>query len=480
MSESLTAKTVKGIGWNSVDKILNYGVSFIVGIVLARLLSPTEYGLIGIVMIFISIFNTVLDGGLSTALIRKEQISNEDLCTAFFTNIVLSFILTAILFWGAPYIASFFYRNELVEIIQGISVVLLINGFSITQQSILTKRMDFKSQTIISIVSNVTSGIVGIILAFLEFGVWALVYQQIVSRFLTTMLLWLTNKWFPKFIYSKSSFIDLFSFSWKLLISRLLTSIWGRIYNAVIGKIYSPISLGLYTRAEQYAHMFSSTISDVVLKVSLPVMSSIQNDRERLLFATRTIIKETMFITCFCMFFLAASANALIYVLIGDAWMDCVPFLQIVCFNVIVNPLTYINENLLIVEGKSDKLLIVQIMKIVATIPPILIGIFFNIYAMLISSSIIAWLSIVLYTYYTNKYFGYGWRDQLKDIFPSVLISLVIGIIVYSVNFFNISYFQILFIQLIIGIFLLVSICEIFKVQEYFCIKKHIMFKFKN
>lgn len=477
MSESLTAKTVKGVGWNSVDKILNYGISFIVGIVLARLLSPSDYGLIGIVMIFISIFNTILDGGLSIALIRKNDITDADYCTVFYTNIVLSLALTVILYLGAPSIAYFFNRVELIEVIRGISVVLLINGFSVTQQAILTKRMDFKSQTIISLISNVTSGVVGVVLAFCGYGVWALVFQQIVARFLTTILLWVTNKWYPKLVFSKDSFTDLFNFSWKLLTSRLITSIWGRLYSAVIGKIYSTVSLGLFTRAEQYAHMFSSTISDVVLKVSLPVMSSIQNEPDRLLYATRIIIKETMFVTCFCMFFMAASAESLIYVLIGEEWMACVPFLQIICFNVIVNPLAYINENLLTVKGRSDKLLFVQILKVVFTIPPILIGIFFNIYAMLISSSIIAWLSIILYTYYTEKYFDYSWKDQLKDISPSIILSLVIGAIVYSINFLNISHFLILLIQLSLGFLLLVMFGELLKLKEYEYIKKIILSK---
>jgi len=480
MSESLTAKTVKGVGWNSVDKIFNYGISFIVGIVLARLLSPSDYGLIGIVLIFISIFNTILDGGLSTALIRKNDITDEDYCTAFYTNIVLSLVLTIVLYLGASSIASFFYRIELIEVIKGVSVVLLINGFSVTQQAILTKRMDFKSQTIISLISNVTSGIVGVVLAFCGYGVWALVFQQIVARLLSTILLWIINKWYPKLVFSKKSFTDLFCFSWKLLTSRLITSIWGRLYSAVIGKIYSPISLGLFTRAEQYAHMFSSTISDVVLKVSLPVMSSIQNEPARLLYATRIIIKETMFVTCFCMFFMAASAESLIYVLLGEEWMACVPFLQIICFNVIVNPLAYINENLLTVKGRSDKLLLVQIMKVIFTVPPILIGIFFNIYAMLISSSIIAWLSLILYTYYTKKYFDYSWKDQLKDISPSIVLSLVIGAIVYSISFLNISHILILLIQLSLGFLLLITICELLKVKEYDYIKQIILSKIKK
>ena len=388
--------------------------------------------------------------------------------------------LTILLYCSASFIADFFNRDELIPIIKGISVVLLINGFSVTQQSILTKRMDFKSQTIISAISHLASGLIGVILAYNDYGVWALVFQQILSRLFFTILLWVTNKWYPKLKFSVKSFHELFSFSWKLLTSRLLTSIWGRIYGAVIGKIYSPISLGLYTRAEQYAHMFSSTISDVVLKVSLPVMSSIQNERERLLYATRTIIKETMFLTCLCMFFMAASAESLIYVLIGEKWMACVPFLQIICFNVIVNPLAYINENLLTVRGRSDKLLMIQIMKILASVPPILIGIFFNIYAMLISSSIIAWLSILIYTFYTNKYFQYSWLDQLKDIFPSIVLSLVVGVVVYSFNMIDMSYYIMLPIQIFTGVTMVIVLSEVFKIKEYTLIKKIIFSKFER
>lgn len=475
MSESLRKKTLRSVGWNALDRVANYGISFIVSIVLARLLSPSDYGLIGIIGIFIAIFNTILDGGLSTALIRKEEVSETDYNTVFYSNIVTSISLTIALFLGAPLISSFFNRPEITLLIETIAFILIINALSIIQQVILVKKLDFKTQTKISVFANITSGVIGIVLAYLDYGVWALVIQQLTSRVITTTLLWIYNKWLPKIDFSSKNFKELFGFGWKLLLSRLITSIWGQIYHAVIGKYYSPQSLGLYTRASQYGQLFSSGIADVILKVSLPVMSSIQNNDDRLISATREIIKQTMFVTFFLLTLLAACSKSFILVLIGEKWIDCVPYLQILCFNLMINPLAYINENLLTVKGKSDKILILQIAKIVLTIAPILLGIFINIFWMLISSAIISWMCIFLYTYYTNKYFCYNWKDQFIDILPSFLISISVGLPVYAISYFPVSPFILLPLQLLVGFCLIILICEIKKFKEYLFTKNIII-----
>lgn len=471
MAESLTNKTIKGVGWNAIDRFANYGIAFIVGIVLARLLSPDDYGLIGIITIFTSIFNIILDGGFSTALIRKEGVSDIDYSTVFISNFLIAIGLTALLYTGAPIIAYFFERDELIPLIRAISFILIIDSFSVTQQALLTKRLDFKLQTKISLISHITSGAIGIFLAFKGFGVWALVIQQLTSRFLIAVLLVFFNKWFPKQGFSWTCFKELFGFGWKLLLSRVLNSVWGNFYNAVIGKIYSPTVLGLYTRATQYGNLFSSEIGDVVLKVSLPVMSTIQSDEDRLINGTRLIIKVTMFVTFILTFGLIAVAKSFIYILIGEKWLDCVPFLQIVCFNLMMNPLSYINENLLTVKGKSDKILILQFFRIALSIIPVLFGIYFNIYWMLISSAIISWLSIYLFTYFTGKYYGYKWYHQLKDITPSLLVSLSMAAPVYLLSFLPISDYIIFPIQMICGIIILYTVCERTQLNEYLYLK---------
>lgn len=472
MRESLKDKTVRGTVWNSVDRVANYGISFLVSVVLARLLSPGDYGLIGLINIFIVVFNTILDGGLSTALIRKEHVDDIDYNTVFYINLGISIFLMFILVIGAPSISNFFKRPDLVPMLRVMSFILIINALSIVQQSIMTRNINFKDQTKISVIANLGSGALGITLAFCGFGVWALVAQQLACRTLCTILFWFFAHWMPKLLFSWERFKELFGFSWKLLVSRLVNSIWGQVYSGMIGKCYSPHTLGLYTRAVQYAQMFSSGVSDVVLKVSLPVMSSIQNDDIRLVAATRKIIKTTMYITFAFMLGMAACAKPLIFVLIGEKWIDCVPMLQIVCLNVIMNPLSYINENLLIVKGKSDKLLLLQIAKIVITVAPLILGIYFGIYWMLVSSAVVSWLAVFLYTYYTNIYYGYSAKDQIKDLSPSLLVSLLMAVPVYAMSFLAISNYLLLPIQVVMGFILLVFWSRLLKIEEYYYISE--------
>lgn len=473
--QSLTDKTVKGVGWNTLDRIANYGIGFIVGIVLARLLSPEEYGLIGIIGVFTAIFNVILDGGLSTALIRKKGVTNEDYCTVFWTNLLLSFILTAILYLCAPFISFFFNRPELTPYIHVMSFILIINALSITQQARLTILIDFKTQTKISLIAHSLSGIIGIVMAYVGFGVWALVAQQMTSRLFTTLLLWIYNKWWPSILFSWKSFKELFGFSWKLLVAEIINSLWAQFYNVVVGKYYNPQMLGQYTRAQQYSQLVSFSISDVVLKVSLPVMSSIQNEDERLLRAYRKMIKTTMLVSCILLIGMAACSKALIYVLIGEQWMPCVPMMQILTLVLLANPLSRININMLTVQGRSDIQLVLQIVKCILAIGPILLGIFVGFYWMLIASAICSWISIILNSYYSGKKFHYTWWMQLKDIVPSFIIAIVMAIPVYLLSYLPFSYYVILPLQLLLGFVISISICELVHLEEYFELKEIVL-----
>lgn len=473
--QSLTDKTVKGVAWNSIDRIANYGIGFIVGIVLARLLSPEEYGLIGIIGIFTAIFNIILDSGLSTALIRKDGVTDEDYCTVFWTNLVLSFFLTAILYFSAPLISSFFNRPELVPYIHVMSFILVINALSITQQAILTKRIDFKSQTKISLIAHTLSGVVGIAMAYTGFGVWALVVQQMSSRLFTTLLLWTYNKWWPSLVFSWESFIELFNFSWKLLVAQVINAIFNQLYQAVIGKVYSPNTLGQYTRAHQYGHLVSSSVGDVVLKVSLPVMSSIQNEDERLLRAYRTIIKITMLLSFVFLIGMSACAKSLIYVLIGEQWLPCVPMMQILGFSMMIYPLQQINVNMLIVQGRSDIQLYLQIIKCVLAIGPVLVGIFVGIYWMLVCSVVVSWLALLLNSYYSGRKYDYTWWMQLKDIAPSFFISIIMAIPVYLLSFLPFTEYLLLPTQIVVGFVVTIALCEWWKREEYLQLKQIVL-----
>ena len=384
---------------------------------------------------------------------------------------MLSFALTAILFFCAPLIGHFFDRPELVPYIHVMSFILVLNALSITQQAILTKRIDFKTQTKISLIAHTLSGVIGIVMAYMGMGVWALVAQQMTSRLFTTILLWIFNKWWPKLIFSWNNFKDLFNFSWKLLVAQIISTLWSQVYQATVGKVYSASTLGQYTRARQYGHLVSSSVGDVVLKVSLPVMSSIQNENERLLRAFRTIIKTTMLVSSVLLIGMAACAKPLIYVLIGEQWLPCVPMMQIMSFSLMLYPLHQININMLTVQGRSDIQLILQIVKCVLAIGPILLGIYVGIYWMLIGSVATGWIALILNSYYSGKKFNYKWWMQLKDVAPSLAISLIMAVPVYLLTFLPLSYYAVLPIQMVVGGVLTIVLLEWRKPEEYLRLK---------
>lgn len=470
MSE-LKQKTVKGVSWSIVDNISNQGITFLVGLVLARLLTPDEYGLIGIISIFIMVFNSIVDSGFSNALIRKNNTSDTDYNTVFVVNMAISVILFAVLFYLSPTIATFFERPQLESLTQVMGFIVIINAFAIVQRTILIKNIDFKTQTIISFVSSVLSGIIGIGLAFCGYGVWSLVWQQISRQLLNTILLWVLAKWYPKFKFSMASFRELFGFGWKLLVSGLIDTIWKEIYQVVIGKCYTPATLGHYTRAQQFSSICSSNMVQVVQRVSYPVLSSIQDDRERLKSGYRRIIKVTMLLSFVLMLGLAAVSESLIIVLVGEQWLIAAKFLPVICFQMMLYPLHALNLNMLQVAGRSDLFLKLEIIKKIVAVIPLLMGIFIDIYWMLWGSVGTGFFAYYLNSYYSGKFVGYSIKTQIVDILPSFCLASVVALIVYFISFFNLSHFLILPIQIVVGAVLVVLICELTQKEEYIELK---------
>ena len=434
---------------------------------LARILTPDEYGLMGIITIFIGLAGSFVDSGFSNALVRKQDATDEDYNTVFIVNLAVSVFFSLLLVFGAPLIAKFFDRPPLVALTRAMSLMVVINALSIVQGTQLSKRLDFKTQTRISITSSSVSGIVGIAMALCGCGVWSLVGQQLSRALLNSALLWGFNRWIPNFSFSKKSFTEMFSFGWKLLVSGLLCSVWGQIYQIVIGKCYSPASLGHYTRAKQFANLCSSNLTGVVQRVSYPSLSTIQDDAERLKNAYRTTIKTTMLVTFCCMFGLAAVAKPMIRVLIGSKWMPCVPMLQIVCFSLVLYPLQAINLNMLQIKGRSDLFLKLEIIKKIIGIGPLLLGVFVDIYWMLWGSVVTSIISYFLNSGYSGKLVGYSTFDQMKDIAPSLGISLFMGLVVFAMNLLPVSPFILLPLQVLSGVAMVIGICEALQLKEY-------------
>ena len=472
---SLKNKTIKGVGWSAADALLGQGVTFIVGLVLARLLSPDEYGLIGICLIFTTVLNGIVDSGFSNALIRKKEVTDEDYNTMFTTNMAISIILYVLLFVSAPFVSDFFHRVELTALVRVTGLVLFCNALSITQVTILAKRIDFKTKTKASLVSAVVSGVIGIAMAFIGFGVWSLVTQQLSRQLLYTLSLWVLNKWCPKFTFYKDSFKYMWGFGWKLLASGILNNVWNQLYQVVIGKCYTPSTLGHYTRANDYANLFSANLTSIVQRVSYPVLSEMQDNKERMVLGYRKLIKVTMFVTTVCMISLGAVAEPMIYTLIGTKWYEAATYLPLICVSMSLYPLHAINLNILQVLGRSDIFLYLEVPKKIVGLIPIGIGIFCGIYYMLLASIFTGFISLYLNAWYTGKALGYTFLKQLRDIFPSYLTAFVIALAVYFLKYLLLPYYIVLVIQIFIGIVVGLIVSELFKFEEYLELKSIVL-----
>lgn len=465
--ESLKSKTVKGVAWSGVDNVTQFGVGFVVSIVLARLLSPDDYGLIGIIAIFTAVCNSLIYGGFGTALIRKKEATDEDYNTVFWVNLISSLFLYAVIFLCSPLIADFFKREELIALTRVSALGMIIGALALVQQTILTKYIDFKTQTKITFIASIISGVVGISMALLGFGVWALVFQGLVSSIARTLLLWIYNKWIPNFRFSYQSFQELFGFGWKLMASGLLDTVWKQLYQVVVGKFYNPATLGQYTRANGFSELFSSNLTNVIQRVTYPVLSNIQDEKERMVVAYRKIIKITMFISSISMFALGAVSEPLLYCLIGPKWHEAATYLPLICISASTYPLHSINLNMLQVQGRSDLFLGLEIIKKVIAVGPFLIGAFVGIIPMLYTNLITTVIAFFLNSHYSGKMLGYSSWMQLKDVSSSYGIASVVAFSVFLLKFLPISNWVILPLQCIIGLMTFWIVCKIFHIEEF-------------
>lgn len=464
---SLKDKTVKGVGWSAIDNVARYAVTFIVGIVLARLLSPDDYGLIGIIAIFTNICNALVDGGFGDALIRKKDVTDDDYNTAFISNLTISFVLYGVIFAVSPFISQFFEREELTLLTRVSSLGIIIGALAFVQRKRLVKRIDFKTQTIITLIASISSGVVGIVMALFGCGVWSLVAQGLVSQGLSAVFLWKYNHWIPRFKFSKASFRELFGFGWKMMVTSLIDSVWKELYQVVVGKFYSPTTLGQYTRAKQFSQLLSQNLTAVVQRVTFPVLSSIQDEKTRLVGAYRRIIKTTMFITAVSMFFLGAISAPLLYCLIGPKWNEAATYLPLICIAGSLYPLHAINLNMLMVQGRSDLFLVLEIIKKTIAIAPLCVGIFYGIMPMLYVNLVTGVVGFFLNSYYSGKLLGYTSWMQIKDVAPSYGVAIVIALSVYFLKYLPLSNWIILPFQILIGVAAFFLLCSFTRLDEF-------------
>jgi len=478
---SLKQKTITGLSWSFIDNFANLGITFIVGIILARLLEPREFGLVGMTTIFIAISQSFIDSGFTQALIRKQNCTQTDYSTVFFFNLAVGILFFILLLITAPLISSFFNEPQLTLIVQVLSLGLIISALTIVQRARLTKDINFKLQTKISIIATIVSGGIGIWMAYSGYGVWALVTKTITGFAFTSLLLWMWNKWKPTLEFSVQSFKEMFSFGSKLLLSGLLDTTYRNIYLLIIGKFFSATELGYYARADQFANLPSQNITGVIQRVSYPILSSIRADIPKLKTAYQRLIKSTMLITFVLMLGLAAIAEPLVLTLIGHKWLPSVIYLQLLCFYGMLYPLHALNLNILNVLGRSDLFLKLEVIKKILAVPVIIFGILYGIKILIFGMIILAIIALYLNSYWSVKFINYSLKQQTKDLIPAFSIATFIGIIVFGLGFIlDVTNLAKLIVQILMGTLLFVGIAEATKMKDYLYIKATVLEKLKK
>ncbi len=439
MSSDLKKKTVSGVLWSFAGQFSVQGIQFLVSIVLARLLSPDDYGMIGMLAIFLAISQVFIDGGFSSALIQRKECDDTTYSTVFYINVGISIICYGILFVAAPFIASFYGQPILKDIARVSSLSLIIGALSATNTVQLTKRIDFKTQSKINVLSAILSGITGIVMAYSGFGVWALVAQSVSLALFKLIMTVMSVRWFPSLVFSGTIFKELFSFGSKLVVVSLISSVYTNIRSLIIGKRFSPADLGQYTTANKFATMAGTSLSGVLYNVSFPVLSKVQDDDAVLLDAYKRFLSVSAFAIFPLMMLLAGIAEPLIRFLVTDKWLECVPFLQILCFGWMYDCLTKINLNLLYVKGRSDLVLRLEIVKKTIAFTILFASCFLGIIGICVGAAIYDFIAFFCNTYYTKRLLGYGFKEQFLQTLPYLLLSLIVLAVSLLVSSLNLS-----------------------------------------
>jgi len=464
--QSLKDKTVKGVVWSGLERFSVQGVSFLVMLVVARLLSPSDYGLVAMLAIFLAVARTLIDSGFSQALIRKQDRTETDNNTVFYFNIVVSLLLYLLLFIIAPLVSDFYQEPQLTLLMRVQCIVIIINSFAVVQRALLTASINFKVQAQASLISAIVSGGFAIYLASSGYGVWTLVFQQLLSAAVNVLLLWRLSSWRPKLMYSWQSFRELFSFGSKLMAVGLIDTIYNNLYQIIIGKIFSAASLGFYSRAFHFSELPSSNITGILQRVTYPVLCNIQNDAASLRNNYRKLLRVSAFVIFPIMCTMAGVAHPMVQLLIGEKWDYAATLLIPICFAMMWYPIHAINLNLLQVKGRSDLFLKLEIIKKIIIVSVLIASIPFGLLFMCYSRIATSVICLFINTYYTGKLIQIGFIQQMKDLAGTLVASLI----VFTSVIFVISLVDNLILKLLAGLTLAVviymGISFLFKYKE--------------
>ena len=435
MAESLREKSVRGVAWSAIERFALLGIQFVIQVILARLLTPEDYGIVGMLAVFLAVSQTFIDSGFTNALIQNQQRTEKDFATAFFFNGAISVFCYGILFSCAPFIADFYEMPQLVPVTRVIGLSLIFSALSAVHRTQLTINVDFKTQAKATLSAVILSGVVGVTLAYCGFGVWALVVQTLVNTGLATLFFWGLVRWFPRHFFSMTSFKPMFSFGSKLLAASLLHTVYMNLYPLVVGKFFSATALGYFSRAQQFASLPATTGSGILGRVTFPLLATVQNDNERLSAVYRKYLRVSTGAIAPLMLGLCALTEPIVLILIGEKWLPIVPLMRVLCLAWMVDPIALVNLNLLNVKGRTDLVLRLEVVKKLTATAILFASLPFGLIGLCWGKAIYAQLALLMNTYYTGRFLKMDYWSQMKEVLPIYLLSVVMAGTVFSMTF---------------------------------------------
>ena len=464
--ENIKQSVFSNIVWRFAERCGAQIVSFIVLIVLARILAPEAYGTIALITVFINILQVFVDNGLGNALIQKKDADDLDFSTVFYANVVICIALYLIIFLGAPLIADFYKNDSLINLVRVLGLTIVISGIKNVQQAYVSRKLIFKKFFFATLAGTIGAAVIGIAMALKGFGEWALVAQQLFNLTIDTIVLWITVKWRPKKMFSFKRLGEMFSYGWKLLVSALLDTTYENIRQLVIGKIYTSSDLAYYNKGKQFPSLVVSNINTSIDSVLLPTMSSEQDNKNRVRDMTRRSIKISIFIMAPLMMGLAFTAKNIVTLLLTEKWLECVPYMCIFCITFMFYPIHTANLNAIKAMGRSDLFLKLEIIKKTIGVILLICTMKISVMAMAVSLLISGLLGQIINSWPNKKLLSYSYFEQLKDILPSILVAVFMGVIVYIIGLSNMPILLELVLQVITGVVIYVIGAKTLKIDS--------------
>ncbi len=467
---NLRAKTVRNMAWRFAERSGAQGVALVVSIVLARLLGPTAYGTVALITVFTAILQVFVDSGMGNALIQKKNADQLDFSTVFYFNLLMCAAVYVLLFFAAPLIARFYGDPSLTALTRVVGLTLIIAGFKNIQQAYVSRHLLFRKFFFATLGGTVAAAVIGIGMAYMGFGAWALVAQQVTNAVIDTVILFFTVKWRPTRQFSFERLKGLFSFGWKLLVSSLIDTVYNNVRQLIIGRMYSSDDLAYYNQGRRIPNTIVTNINTSIDSVLFPVMSSVQDDTEHVKSMVRRSIKTSTYVMAPMMMGIAFIATPLVSLLLTDTWLPCVPFLRVFCITYMFYPIHTANLNAIKAMGRSDLFLRLEIIKKTVGVAAILISMWFGVMAMAYSLLFTSVASQIINAWPNRRLLNYGYLLQLRDILPGIILAVVMGCCILPFQLLPLSNLLIVIIQIVAGIVIYIVLSRLFKMESFYYI----------